>query len=343
MLGNILKSHCFASAQPLCPLYTAVTQVMPAIRFERVEELINQTPLIRTRIRHQGYLLLSGPSSDKEVLKSVAQLFGRIQGHVRSPQDGIVEIQSNTENSSKQQVNSDLHFVAHTDGHYLEGLARSQDQTLRIAPPKIIGLQCVKPAEEGGVNFIVDAEKMLPSMVRHHPSLISTLFSRNCMSICRENRLLMDQPVFRELPSGNYSVRFSYDKDLHVPSWAKNDVNLFNQHYVLNPLFATFLLLKEKEILIMDNYRLLHGRTEVKGERLFRRVWVQDESLSTPMETLQDEAVPHFGSQSSLAQAMSQYQPYAAIDEVETGPLSDVPIGIQLPHKTKAKIRRLVK
>jgi alpha-ketoglutarate-dependent taurine dioxygenase len=287
-----------------------------AIAFESIKQLLQQEPLLQSRFRKFGYLILQAPTADRELLFNVARLFGKVQGHVRSPLDGIVDVKSHFSDAADKQVNSKLPFFAHTDGHYLEGMAQQNNSVVRVVPPKIILLQCVQPAVEGGESFLVDAKAILLEMTKKRSPLLKTLFQRPCMSICRGNHLIMDVPVFEKRPSGHFSIRFSYDNDLYAPNGIMEDLDFFNQHYISNPTFTTSLPLKERQILVIDNHRHLHGRTEVIGERLFRRIWVQDESRSSLLFSLQNDTVPYYGSTTNMLEACAHNQAYMALPDI---------------------------
>lgn len=317
---------------------------LSGIPFDKIDQLVQKELEITEQFHKQGYLVLSAPTSDETLLSSVARLFGKIQSHVRSPKHGIVEIHNELSDAQNKQINSNFHFFAHTDGAYLEGMMRQGNKIFRIVPPKIIALQCVKPSSEGGISFLIDGKKILLHMIKNHPHLLTTLFSRSCTSICRESHLVMDLPIFKKLPSGNFSVRFSYDQDLHTPKWAIKDLAFFNQHYILNPGFITFCPLLEKQILVLDNHRYLHGRTEIQGNRLFRRIWVQDEKLSMEMYTPPKDDMPYFGSSENSARALNQYQPYGALNDLEEGfKYKNISVGIELSAKIRTKIEHIIR
>ncbi len=317
---------------------------LPIIYFDKIHALIQRKTEIVSQFRKQGHVILSAPTTDRSWIIDVARLFGKIQGHSRSPKDGVVEVYSGAGEIQDHQINSNLSFFAHTDGHYLNGLVCKKNQTFRIGPPKMVILQCVKPSMEGGESFIVDGRSILLNMLQNNPKIISTLFSNISTSICRQNHLILDMPVFTQLPSGNFAIRFSYDQDLYIPIQALENIVLFNNNYVLNPAFTTSFSLAEKQILVLDNYRCLHGRTAVKGERLFRRIWVCDEDLVVRMHRPPEaETVAYYTSSKGSQEALERYQDYAPIGDTKEGALKDVPVGINLPLRHKMFLTKLLK
>lgn len=329
---NFAQTHNFKRFVTLYAKSSPANTNSPTvIAFDSIKHLLQQEAMIQIQFRKFGYLILSGPTDKRELLFNVARLFGKIQGHERSPHDGLVDVKSHYSDPTDTQVNSKLPFFAHTDGHYLEGMAQQNDSVVRVTPPKIILLQCVKAAEEGGESFLVDARAILSNLREKRSPLLKTLFHRRCTSICRNKHLITDVPVFEERPSGRFSIRFSYDQDLYAPSWAKHDLNLFNQKYILDPTFVKTFPLSSRQILVIDNHRHLHGRTEVKGERLFRRIWVQDEACSSHLFSLQQDNVPYYGSTINMFEACAHYQPYTAISETPGDRFKEIITGIELP------------
>ena len=336
-------NSCFKSFSRFIS-HTTSRCLLPFVPFNHFDQLVRKEQEIKTLFSEKGYLILSPPSDDQNLLLDITRLFGKVQRHERSPENGIVEIRSKKVDVHDQQVVSDMHFFAHTDGAYLEGMTQYDGGTFRVAPPKIVVLQCIKPAQEGGASFLVDGKAILLSVLKNHHHLINTLFSLNCFSICRENHLVMSLPVFKKLPSGNFSIRFSYDQDLYASKDSMEKLSFFNENYILNPAFITQFSLSNREILVLDNHRYLHGRTAVKGDRLLKRIWIYDEALSTEMRNPSTNGGLYYGSIQHATRALTHYNPYTPIKaEEEKFFYKDLSVGIYLPETARTKIDRLLK
>lgn len=278
--------------------------------FRHVETLLEQKEQLKKTFNDNGYVILQPDRDDKATVIKACRVFGAIQGHERSlSNDGVVEIRSKSLDDQQKHVTSNLGFFPHTDGVHLEGMAYKKNKVFHVSPPKMVALQCLLKSVSGGENFIVDGRAILLSVIENHPRLIPTLFSPFCMNICRADHIVMNLPVFQKMRSGNFSIRYSYDRDLFIPRWASRDLDFFNKNYVLNASFRKYISLSEKQILIIDNQRLLHGRTAISGDRLFRRIWIQDENNSSEMiNPNQMDFFPTYGK--SRSSAMSKYQPF---------------------------------
>ncbi len=337
-LRSLSCVRSFANQASTSHLNTAA----PNISFNKIGQLSQRWEEVGKAFREHGYVILTPGTSDRQMALKACRLFGKIQSHIRAPENGVVEVRSESLGSQGKQVVSNLAFDAHTDGAYLEGMAFNLHGVYRVGPPKIVALQCVKPAFRGGESFLVDGRAILLAMLEKDPHLISTLFSRHCMSICREDHLVMDLPVFRKHPSGNLAMRFSYDRDMYAPKWAAKNLAFFNQNYILNQSFKTYISLSERQILVFDNHRHLHGRTEIEGERLFRRIWVQDEDISEKMITPKKAGTLYFGSRENATHALGKYQNYSALEQLRgRRKLEKMPIGIDLPPQAREKLAKL--
>lgn len=313
------------------------------IPFNIADQLIGEWKEVSQNVRKHGYVVLTPASSNHQVLLDTCRLFGAIQNHSRAVKDGIVDIRSNSLATKGNHVISDIAFDPHSDGAYLDGIAMKDGMAYRIVPPKIIAVQCIKPSLRGGISFLVDGEAILSTVVREHPELLTMLFSRSAMSICRGQQLVVNCPVFSHLPSGNIMMRYSYDRDLYIAEWARAAMQFFHQNYVLNPKFTTYHHLVDRQILIVDNHRLLHGRTEIKGDRLFRRVWIQDEDRSVSMVSpkLENEDYYESTGNGSDQTSLEKYRHYlpVTLSQMANHP-KKIPVGIRLQNRLLEAVQR---
>jgi hypothetical protein len=251
------------------------------------------------------------PDSSISTLKEVAGQFGTSQKHARNSIDGITEIVGSSKpNESHHQVISQIEFFPHTDGHYLNGIRRDKgDRFLRVTAPHLILLQCVEPAQIGGTSLLVDGQKILQTIIQREPKLLKPLFARNVTGVLRGDHLVMDIPIFQQLAHRRYAIRFSYDRDfLFVPE-VRNAFARFNENYILNPAYSWHSRLEKNEICIIDNQRLLHGRTAFQGQRILRRLWLFDSIHSTPMVSPQNRI--YFETDGLPSDPLSKFAAYA--------------------------------
>lgn len=323
---NMMKISPF-----LCSVRFFCSPSIPkSISFNKISELVDQWDCVQTSFRSRGYVLLQAPDASTTTLEKVANLFGIIQRHVRSPETGITEIVGRSSRSKKNQVASNEEFFPHTDGTFLNGIIFSKEgKYVRVGPPKLILLQCVQPSSDGGgTNILVDGQKILNEIVEKDPELLPIIFSP--VSIIRGGYFVLDTPIFKQLSNGLYMLRFSYDSDLYFPKKMKEPFAYFNKHYVLNDQNRKLEHLNKGEILVVDNLRTLHARTAFLGERYFRRVWIHHD-LETEEFTRPEEKI-YYKSDFSMHSLVTQYESYGPVSN-HVSQDESIQTGIKiLPH-----------
>lgn len=296
--------------------------------FQTIKELAASWPQVKSHFNKNGFAILTTSDDTKQTALKTCRLFGKIQGHIRAPIDGVVDIRSESMGQNSTQIISNLTFTAHTDGAYLEGMAVTNGRVFIVGPPKMIALQCIQPAKEGGINYLIDGQKVLADLVQKHPDIALKLASLGSISICRDQYLIANAPIIRKMPTGLYAFRFNYDNDLYTTKEIMTAIKFFNQAYIQNKHYISYISLKEKEILIFDNHRLLHGRTAFSGDRFLRRIWIWDENLPA---VFNPQGLPYFGIQGKDIEAFKRYQPYLPVElSFRTPKVETIPTGIKL-------------
>ena len=143
-------------------------------------------------------------------------------------------------------------------------------------------IQCVRAAQNGGTSILIDAQRILRDLMSDHPEIANILMSHECVSFCRDDHMTVDLPVYERLSAERWRIRFRCDEALYPAEWAANAVQHFYDHYLTNDKYEQQIVLEEGQILVADNFRVLHGRKSfsitAEQNRFFRRTWVQDES-----------------------------------------------------------------
>ncbi len=237
------------------------------IKFRWVEEI---APIFSKN----GFVLINLKNASEKNLLEIAKLFGPIQRNRNTNFSGVTNVVSDNKAVSAQnnQVVSSLEFLAHTDGAYLQGVASDKGGTyVKVSPPKILLLECIKPSLRGGETILVDGKRALSKMLRTDPEHIKALFDNECMNMLHGGVNAIHVPVFKRLRNGVYTIRYSYDSELHYSKRFTRPLEVFNA-CCLSPSFKQKL--EPEQILIIDNERMLHAREKIYGSRFFRRVWV---------------------------------------------------------------------
>lgn len=258
-----------------------------AIACESVEALKKNVWFIAKKLETDGFCVIDAWDSEIDTLKELASYFGNRQSLIRANEDGIVDVTPGAAirpsgDQSEYIGTSTSQFNPHTDGSYLNGFLRVEGKLYRIGPPKLILLQCVTQASQGGTSIIVDTEKVLRDLLFMERWHAKVLMTRGSVSFCRDDQLAMDFPVFERTSKHLARVRFRYDSMMYTQHWSSVSVQMLQSDYLVNPRYSTRLKLREGQILILDNYRVLHGRDGIEdapshdgGSRLLRRIWIQ--------------------------------------------------------------------
>lgn len=175
----------------------------------------------------------------------------------------------NTTNANTDQLGyTDAPIQLHTDQPFLDH------------PPRYQLLQSVRPADEGGANFLVDARaaaRLLRAVDRAAYELLvgtAVTFHRQQKSFDR----VVVSPMLRDPDRDDFLVRYSYftlapyalpfeDMD----AWYRA-VDRFAR-LVRDPRHQLQLSLRPGEWLLYDNHRMLHARTGFRGARWVRGVY----------------------------------------------------------------------
>ncbi|MBS0359112.1 MAG: TauD/TfdA family dioxygenase [Proteobacteria bacterium] len=277
-----------------------------------------------------GFFLLQLENSEPQVLLQIAAILGQIQNNPNTDNQGITNVVGFDTGQKNTVVSSDS-FSLHTDGAYLHGLAEINGEPVRVTPPKFVLLQCVKPSDEGGESILVDGKKALVSVLNQSPALLPSLF-KPCVSMVHNDLLISDVSIFSRNREGTYAIRYSYDEEMILPKYSLPNISKFNSG--LKPTF--YQSLTSNQILVLDNKRMLHGRSAFKGDRTLRRVWIYDDTQNTELVRVQTDVKPYY-SHKNYSNPLDLFKRYLPSSHIaQSLPLS---VGINLPTETDQSIQ----
>jgi len=159
---------------------------------------------------------------------------------------------------SKSLVTSDKHLDFHTDNHLA----------------KYIIWHCKRQAEKGGETMLCDAELVYSKLAEDEKLALSKIH-------VYEHKMFPENgnsnPIVKEVDGKRrfyYSFWLAREKYRDLPVFKKwRELILTESHKKFR--------LEENDILVIDNHRILHGRTEIKGERQLKRYWLNPDFLPT--------------------------------------------------------------
>lgn len=164
---------------------------------------------------------------------------------------------------SKYFVGSSLSQPLHTD----EGYTNSY--------PQYASLLCENSSQSGGISTLLDFFQFSPKLILKFNNRLKELASPLAVTVNSIARV-ETKPLL--LPSEDpQKLRVSYCATLKEMECSETVFTIFDYitRYIHDPKNQIRLKLKEKQLLIMDNSRILHGRTafNLNDNRLLYRFW----------------------------------------------------------------------
>ncbi len=299
---------------------------------------------ITQRLNNTGYVVCKAIGSDPDSLVQFAQKFGVIQMHARADSAGIVGERSRdgewkSYRHEYRGIGSEA-FLPHTDGSYLQGIAEISGRYVSIGPPKLILIQCVSNSATGGENILLDGTRILKELLNGPEEFILPLLRLGCVSYSRDDQLAFNCSVFKAISGQRLLFRLRLDQVTHAPKWALVALDNLRKRYIENADQWNIQRLAPGDILVIDNYRSLHGRTAVSGpqysghRRQVRRTWIYEEA--TPELTNLGNKV----TRNRATQRMQHYAPLEVSGLTQTA--TPINCGIKLPPLTFEKIKSLL-
>lgn len=268
------------------------------VHIEHPSNLLAKTSFIAEAVQEDGFCLIEGWDTNADSLVKIASHFGNAQSHIRANNFGVTGTSQSQDISWKnhpleyQAIKADV-FHPHTDGSFIGGITMKDGKAITVRPPKMMFLQCVKSAGNGGENILLDAKLIHTDLVRDNPDVAKILSTAGCVHFSRDDLMATARSIFEIDLKGKCRIRYRYDEKMLCSDWSLDAVRFFHKNYISNPKYQIIVPLKERQILVLDNFRVLHGRRPftVKGDdplavRKLHRLWIfdDDDIALTPVD-----------------------------------------------------------
>jgi hypothetical protein len=259
------------------------------IKCRNIDDLQSQILSIYERIEKDGFAIVESWDTSGDSFKEIVQLFGHIQDHPNANDSGIVKVvpdharEGNTYERYVSKTTSEI--LPHTDGAYLDGFGVVDGKVVRITPPNFVIFQCIRPAEEGGVSYVVDTQEIFERLWAEAPEHAKVITQPRTVSFCAGQHFSSHCPIFEQVSDDRWHLRFRSDV-MYVEPWAYASVKYVVENYFFNPKYRKYHLLTEGQMLISDNYRILHSRDAIISDninrtRLLNKAWIWNASADS--------------------------------------------------------------
>lgn len=240
--------------------------VPSTLRITNVKEISAfQKGQVVENFNESGAVIIETEACDnpQKNLIALTDLFGEIIHHNHSNSQGVVEV--------KLEVNKPK-YVNKTN----DNLSLHTDATFETIAVPIMALQCVIQSETGGLSKLVYSKDVYEYIARKHPCQLPLLFDPDVLTVTRDNQRA-SKPIFTNNQQGRLQMAWRSDKAADI-TVKPNAIKVFEQikNFVEDPNHQVIFPLKPHQILVLDNTRVLHGRTGFapQDSRLLNRLWL---------------------------------------------------------------------
>ena len=184
-----------------------------------------------------------------------------------------------------QQVIDQLGFTIMENDVSLDNDSRSLVRSTNSLPPHTdhhlahyILWHCIRPDGEGGHSIIVDGLQIFHSMSEDDKKLLNSI---DLMEHCVFKDDLQHHPMISNNENGLRIYYSFWMADENLSREQKDAFETYNAR--VRETTPIKFRLDPDECLIVDNGRILHGRTSLStdSDRLLKRYWIGDKELET--------------------------------------------------------------
>ncbi len=204
---------------------------------------------VRDAIHTFGFVLLRQRAVEdpRTQLVGLSRNFGLIIPHARSDPDGIALISPIDGTPAYFGTTSHAH-PPHTDGSYSH------------SPPAVTLMLCIEQSTSGGETVLVSGRALVDALLAEDPTACHALFNHDAILVRRDAQTA-ESPVL-EFGENRLRIRLRLDATARF----SDDQNVQRavslcRKFLDRPASSLAFRLEPGEVLILDNWGVLHGRT----------------------------------------------------------------------------------
>lgn len=187
-------------------------------------------------------------------------------------------IYKNPNHKSYSSVRSAPGARFYIGSHYAQPIHTDEGYTSKF--PRYVALYCINQDMEGGDSILVQFELLYKQLLAQYGEGVDLLFNKNAITV-HSAYGIENKPILLGLENGKIGI--SYSPILQKMRCNKDIFKIFEYitQYVHAPSNQIRFRLQPGQALLIDNCRVLHGRTEFSknSSRLLHRYWFKSESL----------------------------------------------------------------
>ncbi|MFC8716571.1 TauD/TfdA family dioxygenase [Kitasatospora sp. NPDC057198] len=229
----------------------AVPFTLPDLGNEHVPRVVAE------RLREHGVVLLDGLHGRGEVRVAAELLMDPVVRHRDSGPDGLTALRDLGASIAGRSTFAGLGRGA---------LAPHTDCTQAQDPPRLLLLACQREGTAGGSSVLVDGWRVLGDVLRLESAALDALRAPRAAYFGGADGRF--NPVLAPLADGRWHVRFREDALARFSPDVVPHLPALREALQRN---AITVRLRPGQALLVDNHRVLHGRSAFTGERLMLR------------------------------------------------------------------------
>ncbi|WP_224283692.1 TauD/TfdA family dioxygenase [Streptomyces sp. LS1784] len=207
-------------------------------------------------LREHGMLRLARLGGRDDVLLAAGWLMSSLWKHRDADPDSLTVIRDTGHHDGRPG------FAGLGHG----ALALHTECAQHPTPPRLLLLACARAGDTGGDSLLVDGQAVLAELAEHHPAAIEALAAERAAYFGGSGGRF--SPVLQQLAVSRWRLRLRQDDLARFSPDAQQHLPTLRQAIDRN---THRLRLAPGQGVVLDNHRLLHGRTAFSGERLILR------------------------------------------------------------------------
>lgn len=259
MLRNLQEIQTYINREIYCTHLGKMQDIsnVSIQNYNELEKIVSENGFAIINLKNQSLL---------SIMRSLKKTFGRSIRDVGINKKYIAKVEASK--NGKYYINTAFSQPLHTDEGY------------RRVFPRFVSLYCVRQSLAGGISTIVKVEELLTGLHEKFKDGVANLFQPSFIQIETPAGLIDKQILF---PINEIITGLSYSpilKHIRTTELGYEMISFINQ-FIHEPNNQYRMVLKENDLLIMDNCRVLHGRTafDEHDNRLLLRLWNESITL----------------------------------------------------------------